>query len=488
MSKEVYYLNIPPSTGEIQAMIDADMSLKKAVAELIANSLDQDATNIELKLDKKKGIFIIKDNGNGCANLEKMIQIGMHIKTKNGSIGRYGVGFKDAVIWLGDFVVIDSQTRSGKKQSATADWQNMMAIHEWLVQFQHDSDRASHGVTITVTGLRGRRFKQWQEVANYIAELFSAAIDAGIEITVDGKALASIPQPLLEHAAEFHGTFGGLAFRGIAGVLVDRKAAPSGWELRYPPQTIQIGYMKEGFGTYSAQDFYGRFYMVDDQRKWKLTRNKTDSEDLYDVLNCEYLQSVIRPILDFIKEREESMTMRCNQLKAETCLTNLLQRAKVRISEEEEEECGGNGGGGVGGGRGGKRGTGKTRKKRIYDPLSDTKEKIKQAQRVQIFRHKDIKNHGFSYISVVEHGTIIKIYIDDSTEAGKAVWLLPALVIHHAVMCLAVHFGLQTNILGQLRLPIGELGNSRDEKISQCLAYLFSHVDLDGFEAVTVAA
>src|SRR5215510_9625852 len=109
-----YIKLIPPSTKAIQGMIDAgSMSLRVALAELIANALDQDATLIEIKLDKKNRLFSISDNGNGCSDLEMMIQIGSDpAERKKGSIGRFGVGFKDAVIWLGDQVSIDSMTRS----------------------------------------------------------------------------------------------------------------------------------------------------------------------------------------------------------------------------------------------------------------------------------------------------------------------------------------------------------------------------------------
>jgi hypothetical protein len=130
MSKEPYHVIIPPSTSSIQAMIDAEsMSLKKAVAELIANAIDQHAKNINLNLNRKTRQFIIGDDGNGPPkDLEAMMEIGTHISSKTDPIGRFGVGFKDAVIWLGDSVIVDALTKSGKKQSVSADWHNMMAI------------------------------------------------------------------------------------------------------------------------------------------------------------------------------------------------------------------------------------------------------------------------------------------------------------------------------------------------------------------------
>jgi Histidine kinase-, DNA gyrase B-, and HSP90-like ATPase len=493
MSKELYYLNVPPSTGEIKAMIHAtSMDLKTCVAELIANSIDQDPTEIALSLDRKKPAFTISDNGNGCPALEKMIRIGTHVPSKKDTIGRFGVGFKDAVIWLGDYVTIDSMTRKGKKQMAIADWQEMISLDSWNVGFRNDSAREMHGVTVEVTDLRGHRFRAWNQVSRYVAELFSAAIDAGITIAVDGKTVQSIPQPLLTDAVEFEGTFGGLGFKGVAGILVDKKSGVSGWEIRYSPQTICLGYAKAGFGTYSSQGFYGRFYMVDADKKWKLNRNKTASDDLEDVLNCEYMQSVIRPILEKIKARGESLAIQLNQLQVQTYLTNLLERAKVTITEEDEP-CGQRGrthrpGPGPSPNPGPNGLLTNTRKKRVHDPLSKTKEKIKQAQTLHIFPHMEPQNRGLGYVEVVDQGKAIKIYIDASTAAGKSIWATRIILLHHAIMYLGIYFGLQVDILGQLRLPIGDVSSRDEVKIAQSTLYLFEHVDLNEFESSIVAA
>lgn len=496
MSKELYYLDVPPSTAEIKAMIHAtNMDLKISIAELVANSLDQNPTKIDLHLDRRSTqsanwSFTISDDGNGCPELKKMIKIGSHVPSKEGTVGRHGVGFKDAVIWLGDFVTVDSMTRKGKKEMAIGDWQEMIALDRWKVGFMHDSALATHGVTVKVTDVRARRFQAWKQVPRYIAELFSAAIDAGIVITVDGKPVLSIPQPLLTDAVQFEGTFDGLGFKGEAGILADKKSGMSGWEIRYSPQTICSGYAKAGFGTYSSQGFYGRFYMIDAEKKWVLNRNKTGSEDLEEVLNCPYMQSMIFPILEKIKTQGESLAIKFNQLHVQTYLTNLLQRAKVRITEEDEL-CGQ-------GGTKTKKGTGprekpsgplnKTRKKRVHDPLSNTKEKIRQAQTLNIFPHVDPQNRGLGFVEVIDQGKNIKIYIDRSTASGRSIWATRTVLLHHAIIYLGIYFGLQVDILGQLRLPLGYTSARDEVKISQATLYLFEHVDLNEFETVVVAA
>jgi hypothetical protein len=77
------------------------MSLRKSIAELCANSLDKHAQNIELAYYHND--FRITDDGDGCWELSAMLRLGEHFNADNDpTIGRHGVGFKDATIWLGD--------------------------------------------------------------------------------------------------------------------------------------------------------------------------------------------------------------------------------------------------------------------------------------------------------------------------------------------------------------------------------------------------
>jgi hypothetical protein len=495
-----YRLTIPPSTESIKGMINAEsMTLKKAIAELISNALDQDATQIDITLDKKGlGEFVISDNGKGCPKLEDMVRIGCHISSKSNPIGRYGVGFKDAVIWMGDTVVVDSMIKAKRKQSVHGDWQNMIAVKDWDFVFDDkESNRDTHGVTISVGLLRGKRFRAWPQVPAYISELFSAAIDLGVQITVDGKTVKSIPQPLLLDQAPFEGTYGGLRFSGIAGILADDRAAIPGWEIRYGVQTICIGHNKDGFGDYSIQGFYGRFYMIDGEQRWHLSRNKTDSEDLATVLNSPPMQEIIKPILEKLKARRQNIHIKLNQKSVQETLSNILINARIRLNEEETE---------LRWPERTKRPTTKTdvlnpddvgdrpekqqpppQPKRMPDVDSEQKRRIKQAQKVDILAHNKPDTFGLFNVTVSRDGRFIKIYIDESTKIGQTLWLNHDLLLHYGVMTLAAYLGSKVNIIRQLRLPIGDVC-STDEQISKTLLFLLDHVDLKDFGVKKIAS
>jgi hypothetical protein len=483
-------------------MIDAEgMSLKKSFAELIVNAIDQDGWNIALAYNVNAGTVTIIDDGNGPPRgLEKLAEIGRHISTKKDPVGRFGVGHKDAICWLANIADVHSMTRGGDRQRMHVNWAHMLAIEDWDFVFAHTSTRTSHGLSIILTELRPRRMKTWSELPRYISELFSAAIDAGVTITVDGIAVKSTPIPSLEHKIEFDSEFDGLKFKGFAGLLKEKGAASSGWDIRYGPQSIAIGYTREGFGTSSPQGFYGRFEMLNGDRRWQLSRNKTDSEDLYDVLNCDYMQTkIIKPLLKLLKNRTETLKIRINQQLVSNSLTNMVRNAKVRIAEEEDETITTpkvNGSTiGPGGRGGGKRppnpnpGPGPnrlvpseeiTRKKRRYDPLSPLKDRIKEVQNVEISWHQD-KTKGFFFLDVRERGTHIIIYIDQGSAFGARTWEDERALHHYAVMCLSSYFGLGVDIMNQLRLPVGDAGDPNELKISKALAYLLENVEMNQF-------
>jgi DNA gyrase/topoisomerase IV subunit B len=136
----------------IQGMIDAeDMSLKKAIAELVANAIDQDAKEIEVSFDADKRVLTISDDGNGPPEgLEKLVEIGRHVSSKSNPIGRFGWGHKDAVCWLANVVNVYSQTRDGSKQSMFANWRSMMNSKKWDFTFSRDSNRNQSGLTVVL--------------------------------------------------------------------------------------------------------------------------------------------------------------------------------------------------------------------------------------------------------------------------------------------------------------------------------------------------
>lgn len=503
------YKTIPPCTDMIKGMIDADgMTLKKALAELVVNSIDHDARNIHLEYDRNQEIFVIADDGSGPPRgLAKLIEIGRHTPSKRYPVGRYGVGHKDATCWLANFSRVHAMIRDGEKESLIVDWRHIMAMGEWIFMCSDESIRTAPGLTIQLSQLRAHRFRHWDKVAGYISELFSAAIDDGVVITVDTETVKALPVPTLENRIPFEGVFEGKRFKGFAGILKNKGDAASGWDIRYGPQSVAVGYAKEGFGKVNAQGFYGRFEMIPGDPDWNLNRNKTDSEDLYGALNDEFMQeTVIKPLMKHLRSRGETLRILSHGKLASTALTNLFKRVRAAEMENEEEEIPTLDPEGPIIGPDDKRehtpnpgpkpGPGPVigplvpsslikRKRKVRDNQSNIKDKVRQVQTVNVGPHSDPRHRGMFYLEMKDQGQRMQIYLDDSTPFGKQIWNDPHAVLHYAVMCLASHLGSELDILNQIHLPIGDLGDSADVRISKALEYLLRSVELEQFFETT---
>jgi K+-sensing histidine kinase KdpD len=95
----------PPSTAILTATrSDSNMYLWKALAEIIDNAFDHRATEVIIQSSDDSTTLTIEDNGDGCSDANRMVQLGSHFRNvKSGNaIGRYGIGLKEASVWLCD--------------------------------------------------------------------------------------------------------------------------------------------------------------------------------------------------------------------------------------------------------------------------------------------------------------------------------------------------------------------------------------------------
>lgn len=89
------------------------------LGELIDNSLDAQATSVELAFTPGK--FSISDNGNGCQSIDPMFEFGFSFDKGKDALGRYGIGLKEAATSLWGVMKIVT-TRNGVTQTAEIKW------------------------------------------------------------------------------------------------------------------------------------------------------------------------------------------------------------------------------------------------------------------------------------------------------------------------------------------------------------------------------
>ena len=104
-------IDITPATSMLRAMKSQNFTTVRMLGELIDNSLDAGADRIEIFRTSKKE-WIIRDDGMGIKDVMSVLRHGVH-SSGSDSIGVYGVGLKDAVIWGGN--TLDISTASHGK-------------------------------------------------------------------------------------------------------------------------------------------------------------------------------------------------------------------------------------------------------------------------------------------------------------------------------------------------------------------------------------
>lgn len=192
--------SIAPSTNFILAMCEADLGWRNALGELIDNALDAGAKYITIELGpnrQKHGAqhILIEDDGDGCNNLIGFLTPGVHLNPK-AKLGRYGVGFKDAVLYLGgpDSRLELRSTHGGTTRRVCVDWRRLVSSGSWsLADNEVDVPRpqraGEHGTRIYIAPVVRSvpDGKSWDELLEHLGYMYTPAIKRGAHIIIRGK-------------------------------------------------------------------------------------------------------------------------------------------------------------------------------------------------------------------------------------------------------------------------------------------------------------
>jgi hypothetical protein len=92
-------INLCPDVSLLNSLVErSGATLRGMLAELLDNAFDQNATRIDVTTDKDS--ITIEDNGLGVVDWTTMLKLGGSYKSESRAVGRWGVGFKHAAIWL----------------------------------------------------------------------------------------------------------------------------------------------------------------------------------------------------------------------------------------------------------------------------------------------------------------------------------------------------------------------------------------------------
>lgn len=151
-----------------------------ALAELIDNSFDANATRVAVSYGDRK--VIVEDDGVGIKDISCIGKLGAHSQHATTALGVYGVGLKAAWLYAGSTMTVDT-TRNGVTTRLHVD-PEQIAANNW----QGDDPTTEQtgkpsGTTITLPLSKERRYGPDKGTMESLAWHFTPALEAGRQIT-----------------------------------------------------------------------------------------------------------------------------------------------------------------------------------------------------------------------------------------------------------------------------------------------------------------
>lgn len=175
-------IDIRPKTHLISSLRHQKIEAWVAMAELIDNSLDAAATQINITIESDK--ITILDNGRGISpqDISSIVQMGNHKRYSNLTIGEYGIGAKEAILGLGGFSKITT-IQDGIQCIVNVDWDRIEKSGDWTVEVEENPTSKPNGTLIEITDLlRSYRVATLQ---SKLAYTFYPALKNGVKIYIN---------------------------------------------------------------------------------------------------------------------------------------------------------------------------------------------------------------------------------------------------------------------------------------------------------------
>lgn len=267
-------VNIGPDPSVLLAYRNQNITWALALGELIDNAFDAGATQIRISSPGKREL-VVTDNGKGCPDIVAMLTLGRHRKHDSTSLGRYGVGLKEAALWMWGTLKIRS-VHSGIMRRCSIDWQSLVASGSWDVV--DPSETEASGIdsgTVLVFSRTERHPPDWDRLAHQLSHTFASALWDGKQIVFEfPKKPAIVVKPFtpppLEHVVQDVFEVDGKGVKLNAGIVLQGEKNPNpGFSYYHGHRCIETSSL--GAGEHSTSRVYGQVIL---DRRWDLSKNK----------------------------------------------------------------------------------------------------------------------------------------------------------------------------------------------------------------------
>jgi hypothetical protein len=278
-------VDITPHVELLYALRNQNFKQSTLLAELIDNSLDADASRVELYIGPKKQIRIV-DDGVGCKDIGAMLTLGSRYAHKTTKLGRYGIGLKDAALYLWGITTIET-VHKGELRYVAVNWPELESSGKWSVpDAVVSSANGKLGTTITFSQIT-RNLPTVEGMADELGHVFAPALMAGRQIVIVNRGIrkpcVAYQLPPLTDVVEAVFSVEGRGVRLRAGIMLDSHASKR-WGFTYQHGHRSI-IMNSALGSngLSVKRIAG---VVELDDKWALSKNKDDITELRDELEA----------------------------------------------------------------------------------------------------------------------------------------------------------------------------------------------------------
>jgi len=292
-------LDNTPSTHLVLSLCRNNLDWHRACGELIDNAFDAGATSVAISIEKRRGVetFSIADNGVGCDDLRSFVRLGDHRGKASTRLGQYGIGAKEAMLWIGQEPprINVTSVHGGKEHRLTYDFAAVYKSGSWAIDPDSlQTEDATPGECGTIVRVQSPRLRQlphgaaWDGFVARLGYLYAPAIKRGRQITFARNG--EVPQPIARYElpplepgfVDAIVDVGGKQARVHVGIVAEGASNPR------PGITYTYGFrVIVAAGGYGCGPFdYTRIAgVVDLGAGWLLTKNKDNisqhADELY---------------------------------------------------------------------------------------------------------------------------------------------------------------------------------------------------------------
>ncbi|MEI6035495.1 MAG: ATP-binding protein [Verrucomicrobiae bacterium] len=290
--------------GTINRIRQQRFPLQSALLEMIDNALDAGATTITIR-EKNDNLFI-EDNGHGFEDVSAAFDIGE--SGKEGKLGRYGVGLKDASVKYSTETTISSRGRM-----ATCSWDD--ALETGYANIVSEDRQEQQTTEIIWWGFRN--LYGYPIATDEIRRCYAKSLSNGVTIEINGSELDPLPLPAFSENLSQEFNYEGKTVELTGGIFPHGDAhrrAWAGYNIYYNGRLIGPGrVMTHGTGDIGCSNFSFMVHLKDGpESKWALATNKDEvpgSDELLDFIFHTYT----RPLL--VKAQAQTMDVELREIK-----------------------------------------------------------------------------------------------------------------------------------------------------------------------------